>query len=389
MEKESTAFKPISTATAAPAAAPLRALLGCTLAELKAIATGAGLPAFVGSQLAGWLYGKHVRDIAEMSNVSKAARARLGAEFTVGCSEPVERLCSVDGTVKYLYRTAQGGYVETVFIPDGERATLCVSCQVGCKMGCAFCMTGRQGFSGHLSAADILNQIYSLPERERLTNIVFMGQGEPFDNLDNVLRATEVLTADWGFAWSPKRITVSSVGLEKGLVRFLEESRCHLAISLHHPEPAGRAALMPAERAFSIKRIAEVLRQYDFCRKTPGGKDRSASVGEGSKQRRLSFEYIVFRGVNDTLRHAAELVRLLAGLDCRINLIRFHTIPGTPLEGTDEATMLALRDYLTSHGIFTTIRASRGQDIYAACGLLSTARQQDGAPTPSAAPAIP
>jgi len=345
-----------------------RPLLGLTLDELKAVAAEAGLPAFAGSQIAGWLYGKHVRSLDEMSNIPKAGRERLSRLYRIGADAPVDQMRSADGTVKYLYRTERG-YVETVYIPDGKRATLCVSCQVGCKMGCAFCMTGRQGFSGHLSAAEILNQIFSLPERDSLTNLVFMGQGEPFDNLDNVLRATEVLTAAWGCGWSPKRITVSSVGLEKGLVRFLEESKCHLAVSLHHPVPARRAALMPAERAFSIKNVVEILRRYDFCRKSPA--DRTAP-----KQRRLSFEYIVFRDVNDSLRDAAELVRLLDGLDCRINLIRFHSIPDTPLTGTDECKMLALRDYLTSHGLFTTIRASRGQDIYAACGLLSTARQQ-------------
>jgi len=348
----------------------LRPLLGLTLDELKGIATETGLPAFVGKQMADWIYRKKVRSLEEMGNLSKEAKRKLEENCHIGCSAPVDRMVSADGTVKYLFRTANGGHVETVFIPDGERATACVSCQVGCKMGCAFCMTGRQGFSGHLSTADILNQIYSMPERERLTNIVFMGQGEPFDNLEHVLRATEALTAGWGYGWSPKRITVSSVGLQKGLVRFLEESKCHLAISLHHPDPASRAALMPAERAYSIKEVVNVLKQYDFCRKVPGSKD-------SAKQRRLSFEYIVFRGVNDSLRDAASIVRLLDGLDCRINLIRFHSIPSTPLQGADENTMLTLRDYLTSHGIFTTIRASRGQDIYAACGLLSTAKQQN------------
>lgn len=343
-------------------------LLGLTLDELKAVAAEVGLPPFVGSQLAGWLYGKHARSLDAMGNIPKTGRERLGRRYDIGLSPPVDEMRSADGTVKYLYRTA-GGYVETVYIPDGKRATLCVSCQVGCKMGCVFCMTGRQGFSAHLSAAEILNQVFSLPERDSLTNIVFMGQGEPFDNLDSVLRATEVLTAGWGCGWSPKRITVSSVGMEKGLTRFLEESRCHLAISLHHPVPAKRAALMPAERAFSIERVVEILRRYDFCRKAPA--DRAVP-----KQRRLSFEYTVFRGVNDSLRDAAGIVRLLEGLDCRINLIRFHPIPDTPLAGTDERRMLALRDFLTSHGFFATVRASRGEDIRAACGLLSTARRQ-------------
>ena len=348
-----------------------RPLLGLTLHELKDVAKGLGLPAFVGKQMAEWLYRRQVKTVDEMTNLSKAARTALAAAgYGVGCRDAADCQRSVDGTVKYLYPVDGGHFVETVFIPDGDRGTLCVSCQVGCKMGCAFCMTGRQGFAASLSAADILNQIYSLPERERLTNIVFMGQGEPFDNLDNVLRATEVLTEDWGYAWSSKRITVSSVGLRKGLVRFLEESRCNLAISLHHPLPAERASLMPAERGYSIREVVDTLRRYDFCSKSP-------HPTGAPKQRRLSFEYIVFDGINDSQRHAAALIHLLQGLDCRINLIRFHDIPGSPLQGVDDQRMTELRDYLTSHGIFTTIRASRGQDIFAACGLLSTAKQQE------------
>lgn len=344
-------------------------LLGMTLTELQDVAGELSLPRFVAKQMADWIYQKHVGSIEGMTNLSKVARQKLSEKYTIGCAAPVDGQRSVDGTVKYLYRTHDGHYIETVYIPDNDRATLCVSSQVGCKMHCAFCMTGRQGFSASLSAADILNQIYSLPERDTLTNIVFMGQGEPFDNLDNVLRATEVLTAGWGYGWSPKRITVSSVGLAKGLTRFLDESQCHLAISLHHPIPEERAKLMPAERAFSIVDVVNVLRQYDFCRRQPA--DNAAP-----RQRRLSFEYIVFDGINDTLRHADALIELLKDLDCRINLIRFHDIPDTPLHGVDRDRMIRFRDYLTSHGLFTTLRASRGQDIFAACGLLSTAKNE-------------
>ena len=355
-------------------------LLGMTLAELKGVAKALGMPAFTGGQMAQWLYVKHVESIAEMTNISKANRERLAAEYEVGRLAPADCQRSQDGTVKYLFPVAgravvsgssessefpgrSGKFVETVFIPDGERGTLCVSCQVGCKMNCLFCQTGKQGWEGNLSAGDILNQMISLPERDRLTNIVFMGQGEPMDNLDAVLQACEVLTAEWGWAWSPKRITVSSVGVRSKLQRFIEESECHLAISLHSPLPEQRAGLMPAERGMGIREVVELLRRYDFAH-----------------QRRLSFEYIVFGGVNDTMQHARAIVDLLRGLDCRVNLIRFHQIPGVSLHGADEATMLQLRDYLTQHGVFTTIRASRGQDIYAACGLLSTA-QKAGAET--------
>lgn len=348
---------------------PKSVLMGLTTAELKEVARVLGMPAFTGGQIARWLYQQHVADIDEMTNLSKQNRERLKEHYTVGAMAPIDCQRSTDGTVKYLFPvrcsdqsdSSEGPkkFVETVFIPDGERATLCVSCQVGCKMNCLFCQTGKQGFEGSLTAADILNQIYALPERDRLTNIVFMGQGEPMDNLDAVLKATEVLTADWGWAWSPKRITVSSVGIRGKLKRFLDESQCHVAISLHSPLHEQRAELMPAERGMSISEVVELLRGYDFAH-----------------QRRLSFEYIVFGGVNDSLRHAKAIVELLRGLDCRINLIRFHQIPNVPLHGADEDTMLRLRDFLTAHGIFTTIRASRGQDIYAACGLLSTARKE-------------
>lgn len=337
----------------------MKPLLGLTEDDLKAVVKELGLPAFTGKQIAQWIYDKHVNYIDDMTNISKQNREILKAEYEIGVCGYVDCQQSIDGTIKYLFPTESGKTVETVYIPDGERATLCVSCQVGCKMNCLFCQTGKQGFEGHLTVRDILNQIYSLPDYDKLTNIVFMGQGEPMDNLDNVLKATEILTAKYGFAWSPRRITVSSVGLRTKLQRFIEESDCHLAISLHSPLPLQRQQLMPAERAFSIKDIVELLKNYDW-----------------SHQRRVSFEYIVFGGTNDTISHAKELVKLLRGLDCRINLIRFHDIPDVNLHGASDVVMEQFRDYLTSHGVFTTIRASRGQDIYAACGLLNTKHKE-------------
>ena len=343
-----------------------KVLMGLTTAELKEVAREMGMPAFTGGQIARWLYQQHVTDIDAMTNLSKQNRERLKEHYTVGAMPPLDCQRSKDGTIKYLFpvRTSHRSpltsqFVETVFIPDGERATLCVSCQVGCKMNCLFCQTGKQGFEGNLTAADILNQIYSLPERDRLTNIVFMGQGEPMDNLDAVLRATERLTADDGYQWSPKRITVSSVGVKNKLKRFLDESQCHVAISMHSPLHEQRQALMPAEKAMPIEETVALLKQYDF-----------------THQRRCSFEYICFGGMNDSMVYAREILRLLQGLECRVNLIRFHEIPGVDLPGSNEKRMESLRDYLTAHGITTTIRASRGQDIFAACGLLSTAKKQ-------------
>lgn len=328
-------------------------LLGMTLDELKAVTTEVGLPSFAAKQMAEWIYGKHVRSIDEMTNLSLKGRSALAEHYEIGCVPPCDIQQSIDGTAKYLFPTESGQKVECVFIPDGDRATLCVSSQVGCRMGCRFCMTGRQGFGGNLSVTDILNQVYSVPGSELLTNIVFMGQGEPLDNLDAVLKATQLLTDANGWAWSPKRITVSTVGVIKGVERFLNESDCHLAISLHNPFHEGRLAMMPAEKANDTRELLELLSKQDW-----------------SHQRRLSFEYIVFGGLNDSERHAKELVRLLSPIECRVNLIRFHEIPDTPYKGASEEKMIWLRDYLTKHGVTTTIRASRGQDIFAACGLL-------------------
>ena len=330
-------------------------LLGLDLAEMAQVASEVGLPKFAAGQMYEWIYRKGVSEIGQMSNISLKARASLSERYSVGLMPHTDCQRSVDGTVKYLFPTLSGHRVESVFIPDADRGTLCVSSQVGCRMGCRFCMTGRQGFQGNLTATDILNQIYALPERDRLTNIVFMGQGEPLDNIDEVLRATQILTSSKGWAWSPKRITVSTVGVRKGLLRFLQESPCHLAVSLHNPFPEERLEMMPAEHGYSLTEFLPLLARQDW-----------------SHQRRLSFEYIVFSGINDSLRHAQALVDLLSHMECRVNLIRFHEIPDSPYRTTDEERIVWLRDFLTQHGVTTTIRASRGQDIWAACGLLNT-----------------
>ncbi len=337
-----------------------RDFLGMTLAQLKEAVTEVGMPAFTAKQIADWVYNKRVDTIDAMTNISQKNREKLKETFEVGIRPPVEAMRSIDGTIKYLYRVNDNRYVEAVYIPDGERATLCVSSQVGCKMNCLFCMTGKQRYTANLTANEIVNQIFALPEFDKLTNIVFMGMGEPCDNLDNLLQAIEILTAEYATAWSPHRLTVSTVGLRKGLERLLESGDYHIAISLHHPIPQQRSELMPAERGYSITEIVELLKRYDF-----------------SHQRRLTFEYIVFKGVNETMFYARKLLQLLDGLDCRINLIRYHAIPNVPLEGVDEEGMTRLRDFLTANGIFTTIRASRGEDIFAACGMLSTVKQNN------------
>lgn len=329
-------------------------LLGQTLPQLQELCAGEGFPRFTAKQLCDWLYKKRVDSIDAMTNLSLTQRARLNEIAVIGREHPVRCQVSKDGTKKYLFPVLDGHFIEAVFIPEEDRATLCVSCQVGCKMGCRFCVTGQQGFHGNLSAGDILNQLFSIPEFEQLTNVVFMGMGEPMDNLDAVLAATQVLTADWGLGWSPKRITVSTVGIIPGLKRFLDESQCHLAVSLHNPVPQERLAMMPVQKAFPLNQVLALLREYDW-----------------SGQRRLSFEYTMFRGENDDPVHAQKLVELLKGLDCRVNLIRFHESPEAPFKTSMPTTIKTFQDYLNRHGIICTLRASRGQDIDAACGLLA------------------
>lgn len=330
-------------------------LIGKTLDELKDIVGEMGMLSYVAKQIAEWIYKKKVDEIDEMKNISAANRTKLSEKYEVGKTEISAKWESSDGTVKYLFPVRKDQSVETVYIPDRDRSTLCVSSQIGCKMNCLFCMTGKQGYKGNLDSGEIINQIISVPERDKLTNIVFMGMGEPMDNLEELFKAIEILTFDYGYGWSPKRITVSSVGLIPGLKRFLEESKCQLAISLHSPYGEERASLMPVEKAYPLKDLLNLIKQYDF-----------------SHQRRLSFEYILLKGLNDDLVHARELVKLISGITCRVNLIPYHAIPGIELKTSDRITMEAFRDYLNSKGVTCTIRASKGEDIFAACGMLST-----------------
>ncbi len=356
---------------------PKEKLLGKTLEELKNIVSENGLPSFAAKQIADWLYKKKVTTIDAMSNISVANRAKLAEKYEVGTHLPIEEMVSTDGTKKYLFASSNSphegefrGAFESVYIPDADRATLCVSSQIGCKMNCLFCMTGKQGFSGNLTAGEIINQINQIAslnpseggkqssplgeDRGGLTNLVFMGMGEPFDNTLEVLKALEILTSDYGYAMSPRRITVSTIGIIPGMNVFLEKSQCHLAVSLHSPFDNERQELMPMNKIYPIADILKTIKKYDF-----------------SHQRRVSFEYIMFDGLNDTMRHARELARILSGIECRVNLIRFHAIPGVDLKDSNPDKMTFFRDYLSDNGIITTIRKSRGEDIFAACGMLA------------------
>ena len=333
-------------------------LYGKTLNELIAVARRVGLPGFAAHQIADWLYKKEIQSIDEMTNLSKKTRDTLAADYEIGLTSPVSESKSSDGTKKYLYNVLKDKYIETAYIPDNERATICVSSQAGCKMGCIFCMTGKQGFQGNLSTNEILNQFRSLPEFRSLTNMVYMGMGEPLDNFTEVLKSLEILTNEWGYGWSPTRITVSTVGLVAGIKEFLEKSRCHLAVSLHSPFDEERKKLMPIQRTNTVKEVLDIIREFDF-----------------NSQRRVSFEYILFKGMNDTPRHIKELASILNGIKCRINIIRFHPIPGSEFNSPDLENTIRFKEALNAKGILTTIRASRGVDIQAACGLLSTLEQ--------------
>jgi 23S rRNA (adenine2503-C2)-methyltransferase len=330
-------------------------LFGKTLTELQVIVKDLGLPGYTAAQMTDWLYKKKADHIDDMTNLSKKARTLLNEHFEIGLTEPSKVQSSVDGTKKYLFPIHRHLFIEAAYIPEDDRKTLCVSSQVGCKMGCLFCMTGKQGFQSQLTAGEIINQIRSIPETDELSNVVYMGMGEPMDNIDEVLKSLEILTSEWGFAWSPRRINVSTIGVIPAMRRFIEESEAHLAISMHSPFDEERKKLMPIQQVYAIEQVIEAIRAYDFGR-----------------QRRISFEYIMFEGINDTATHVKGITKLLNGIRCRVNLIKFHPIPDSPLRGTPHKQMQWFADQLNNKGIITTIRRSRGEDIYAACGLLST-----------------
>lgn len=327
-------------------------LLGKNLQELKDICKVLSLPQFAGDQIAQWLYKKRVTTFEKMTNLSLSSRQKLSENYDIGFVQPAEAAVSKDGTIKYLFPCHTGTFIEAVMIPDEKRVTLCVSSQAGCRMGCKFCMTGRQGFKGNIDAAEILSQFFTIPEADRLTNAVFMGMGEPLDNIENVERTIDVLTSDWGCSWSPKRITVSTIGIN--VQKYLDETKTHLAVSMHNPYADERLEMMPAEKQNPIDKTMEIIRQYDF-----------------TGQRRVSFEYIMFKGLNDNKRHADAIISKLRGLECRVNLIRFHDIGDTRFQSSSMAVIEQFKERLCNAGITATIRASRGEDIFAACGMLS------------------
>ena len=333
----------------------LKPLAGMTLYELRQVTESLGLPKFTATQLAQWIYGKRVTTFDEMVNISKANREKLAAQYEVGLYAPVDAQTSADGTVKYLFDVGEGKKIESVMIPEDDRVTLCISSQKGCRMNCYFCMTGRQGYHGNLTASQIVNQVLSVPEAADITNVVFMGMGEPLDNIEEVLKVIEIMTASWGFAWSPKRITVSTVGVKPALQQLVEETQVHIAVSVHNAVHEERLSMMPLEKIYPIKEVMQMLSDYDFAH-----------------QRRLSIEYIMWQWFNDDIKHAEALREIIPNEHVRVNLIRYHMIPDIPkLRTSSDERMAQFRDYLNSRGITCTIRRSRGEDISAACGMLA------------------
>ncbi len=327
--------------------------------SLRAFIQRLEMPRYRANQIAEWLYRHHADSLDQMTNVSLTDRRRIAELAEVRVSSPTECKVSADGTKKYAFATDGGDVVESALIPEGERMTLCISSQVGCRVGCAFCATGAMRLRGNLSAGEILNQYRSIPEREHITNVVYMGMGEPLDNLNAVVDSVELLTSPHGYGLSNRRVTLSTVGKPAPLARFLKRCDVRLAVSLHTPFQQQRRELMPGTRGYDLNELVTMLRER-------AREDR----------RRVSFEYVMLHDINDSLSHADATAQLLSGMHTRVNLIPFHPWPGNDMQPSSPARIERFRAQLERHGLTATVRATRGLDIEAACGLLATRRPQ-------------
>lgn len=301
------------------------------------------------------VYRNRVKDFNLIARIPKKLRLFLAEKTSADGYPPEKSEHSSDGSVKYLFRNPDGLYFETVYIPEGKRHTVCVSVQSGCRMGCPFCVTSKYGYHGNLAAGDIINQFRNIPAAEKITHVVFMGMGEPLDNLDNVLKACSILTSEWGMAFSPLKITVSTVGIRPGIEKFLYSSRCNLALSLFSPFREERIKIIPAEKKWPAAEIIGILR----------------NIPE-KERRRVSVAYVMINGVNDSERHLEGLKAMLKGSRIRVNLLPYHSIPGDNTRTSPESVMMHFRHELVMSGISASIRRSRGADISAACGLLAS-----------------
>jgi len=319
-----------------------------------------GEPAFRRRQIFQWLYQRRVKDFDAMTDVSKGLRTKLAEHFHLGWMECESAHSSKDGSTKYIFAMGDGRRVETVLMPNNTHYTLCVSTQVGCAMGCAFCMTGRMGLVRNLSAGEIVQQVVGsyadVPEGNIIRNIVFMGMGEPLHNYDNLVSALRILSDDYGFGFSWRRLTVSTSGLVPALKRFGQEDiRANMAISLNGVTDEMRTKVMPVNKRWNLAAL------LDACRSFPM-----------ENRERITFEYVLLKGVTDELASAKKLVKLLHGIKCKVNLIPFNPWPGSPFDGPTMAHARAFQEVLHSKGVIATLRISKGQDIQAACGQLIT-----------------
>jgi 23S rRNA (adenine2503-C2)-methyltransferase len=328
--------------------------------EIVALVEGLGQPAYRGRQLLAWVYGKGVADFGAMSDLPRELRERLPALAVVAPPEVTARRVSRDGSAKLDLRLSDGRTIQAVVMPDGDRLTLCVSTQVGCGFGCAFCLTGTMGFVRNLTAGEIVGQAWvaraTLEPGARLTHVVFMGMGEPLANYAATVKALRTLTAPLGFGFSPRRITVSTVGLVRGLERLARENlRVNVAVSLHAPSDEVRSRLMPVNRGWGLDDLLAACRRFPL-----------------PVRQRMTFEYTLLDGVNDSTEDAKRLVRRLAGLRAKVNLIPFNEWPGATFRRPSPEGILAFQRVLLDAGITATIRWSKGEDVGAACGQLAS-----------------
>lgn len=333
---------------------PLNPLLGHSLAEMEELCRLAGCKDGSGKRLAYWIYRRTAPSFDPMISMGKSDRQKLASHYTPGLISPVSYVRAADGTCKYLFRFEHNRYVESALMPGPKRTTLCVSTQAGCRMGCAFCNTAVNGYRGQLTVQEIVTQLAGIPEVEQVNHIVVMGMGEPFDNTEAVLKALEIFSAGWGFAIARRNITVSSVGLLPGIIRFVEQTSYNLAISLHSPFGEERGLWMPVQKLYPVTDVIDYLRHNPF-----------------NKPRRLTFEYLVLKSVNHSEAHAVALSELLKDLPCHLNLIAFNPFPGSSFQRPSHDEVMRFRNRLDQLGLMTTIRESRGSDIEAACGLLA------------------
>jgi 23S rRNA (adenine2503-C2)-methyltransferase len=328
-------------------------LSGKSYSEITSILEEIGFSGIPAEKITYWLYRRRIKDFMEMDNLPKVLRAYLNDHFSPGFYEPFQSFLSDDQSRKYLFNTRSGYPVESVYIPDNKRNTICISTQAGCRMACSFCNTGKLGFHGDLETNEILNQVGSIKEADSLTHVVFMGMGEPLDNYQNVLKALDILTAQWGFSFSPRNITVSTIGLKPRLKEFLKSTRCNVAISIHSPFDEERDEIIPSGGKYSIQELMDLVAAYKW-----------------EKNRRVTFQYIMIMGINDTIRHLDELIRILKGTAVRVNLMSYHSSEGSTIQSSPDDMRWYFKKRLIQNGISASIRRSRGQDIGAACGLL-------------------